>query len=56
MILTPHLGTATLESRTEMARTVAAGIVDAIAGRRPAGVINPEVFGEPAVVPSERLA
>jgi len=56
VILTPHLGTATLESRTEMARTVADTIVDAIAGRRPADVINPEVFGEAAVVPSERLA
>jgi glyoxylate reductase len=56
VILTPHLGTATLQSRTEMARTVATAIVDAIAGRRPAGVINPEVFGEAAAAPSERLA
>jgi glyoxylate reductase len=56
VILTPHLGTATLASRTEMARTVATGILDVIAGRRPADVINPEVFGEPARVRSERLA
>jgi len=47
VILTPHLGTATRESRTEMARLVAAGIIDAIEGRRPAHVANPEVYGEP---------
>jgi phosphoglycerate dehydrogenase-like enzyme len=56
VILTPHLGTATIETRTEMARVVADGIRDAIAGRRPAHVINPEVFGEAARPPSERLA
>jgi glyoxylate reductase len=56
VILTPHLGTATLASRTDMARRVATGILDTIIGRRPADVINPEVFGEPARAPSERLA
>jgi glyoxylate reductase len=44
--LTPHLGTATRESRVEMARTVASGIVDAIEGRRPPNVVNREVYGE----------
>jgi glyoxylate reductase len=56
VILTPHFGTATLESRTEMARLVADTIIDAIAGRRPANLANPEVFGETARAPSERLA
>jgi glyoxylate reductase len=56
VILTPHLGTATHETRIEMARTVAQAILDAIAGRRPENVINPEVYGEAALVASERLA
>ena len=46
VILTPHLGTATRESRIEMARTVASGLIDAIEGRRPPNVINREVYGE----------
>jgi len=48
VILTPHLGTATRESRTEMARIVASGVVAAIEGRRPPYVTNPEVYGETA--------
>lgn len=52
VILTPHIGTATLESRTEMARIVAAGVLDAVEGRRPPNVINPEVYGE---APNPRL-
>ncbi|TMC77681.1 MAG: hypothetical protein E6J09_06930 [Chloroflexi bacterium] len=48
VILTPHLGTATRESRTEMARIVASGVMAAIAGRRPPYVTNPEVYGETA--------
>jgi lactate dehydrogenase-like 2-hydroxyacid dehydrogenase len=46
VILTPHLGTATRESRIEMARTVASGLIDAIEGRRPPNILNPEVYGE----------
>jgi glyoxylate reductase len=46
VILTPHLGTATRETRTEMASLVAAGIVAAIEGRRPSHLANPEVYGE----------
>jgi glyoxylate reductase len=56
VILTPHLGTATRQTRVEMARIVADGILAVIHGRRPEYVINPEVYGEPALVPTERLA
>lgn len=47
VILTPHLGTATRETRVEMTRIVAGGVITAIDGRRPPNVANPEVFGEP---------
>lgn len=55
VILTPHLGTATRESRLEMARTVADGLVAAIDGRRPPNVANPQVYGEPAPPVPERI-
>jgi phosphoglycerate dehydrogenase-like enzyme len=55
VILTPHIGTATVETRTEQARTAAAGIVAAIEGRRPDHVINPEVYGEAAMPRSDRI-
>ena len=55
VILTPHLGTATWESRTEMARLVASGVVAAIEGRRPPYVTNPEVYGETAGTRLDRI-
>jgi glyoxylate reductase len=55
VILTPHLGTATIETRTEMARIVAGGLIAAIEGRRPPNVANPEVLGEPPIRSLDRI-
>jgi glyoxylate reductase len=56
VILTPHLGTATRETRIEMARTVASDLMDMIQGRRPPHVVNPEVFGEAPAQALDRIA
>lgn len=41
--LLPHTGSGTLETRTRMAVMAAQSIVDAIGGKRPEHVVNPEV-------------
>lgn len=45
VILTPHNGGATWDTRGYMLNTVAEGIVALIRGERPATLMNPEVFG-----------
>jgi glyoxylate reductase len=55
VILTPHLGTATVEARREMALTVVANLEAAIAGRRPRDVINPEVYGDASAPALDRI-
>jgi phosphoglycerate dehydrogenase-like enzyme len=45
VILTPHNGGATWETRGFMLNTVAQGIVALIKGERPPTLMNPEVFG-----------
>jgi glyoxylate reductase len=45
VVLAPHLGSATLEARGGMGRLCAEAVVDALAGRRPVHVVNPEVLG-----------
>lgn len=44
VILTPHIGSATWESRREMSRLVATNLVAMIKGERPPNLYNPEVF------------
>jgi glyoxylate reductase len=44
VILTPHIGSATWESRREMARLVAENKVAMVKGERPANVYNPAVY------------
>lgn len=44
VILTPHIGSATWESRKEMARLVAQNMVAMVKGERPANVYNPAVY------------
>lgn len=46
VILAPHNGGATFLSRTQQIMPLALGIKALIAGERPAGLLNPEIYGE----------
>lgn len=43
-VLTPHIGTTTLETRTAMAKMAAQNLIAALEGKRPPNVVNPEVY------------
>lgn len=45
-VLAPHVGSATAETRFRMARLAAENLAALLDGKRPANVVNPEVFGE----------
>lgn len=45
VVLTPHIGANTVETRVKMAQACQARILDALSGRRPANVVNPEIYG-----------
>ena len=51
VILTPHNGGATWDTRGFMLNSVAQGIVALIEGERPASLMNPEVFGDETLYP-----
>jgi len=44
VILLPHLGSATEQTRAKMAESAAGNIVDALQGRRPRNLVNPEAW------------
>lgn len=44
VVLLPHLGSATLETRSKMAEMAAANVLAALEGKRPANLVNPEVL------------
>ena len=44
VLITPHIGGATQETLSRGARQAAAAVAAVLAGRRPAAVVNPEVF------------
>ena len=44
VVLTPHLGSAVVETRDALANAVADNILALIEGRRPPNIYNPEVF------------
>lgn len=44
VVLMPHVGSATVETRTRMARMAAENLLSALRGERPAHVVNPEVW------------
>ena len=46
VILTPHIASATIETRTKMAVMVAQSIIDLSKGRTPDNVVNKEVIGK----------
>jgi glyoxylate reductase len=48
VVLVPHLGSATVETRTAMAMLAAENLVAAVESRRPPSVVNPEVLERPA--------
>jgi glyoxylate reductase len=44
VVFAPHIGSATVETRFRMAKLAAENLADMMEGRRPANLINPEVF------------
>ena len=51
VILAPHNGGATYDSRGHQVMPLAVGIRDLIEGRRPRGLLNPEIYGEATLYP-----
>jgi glyoxylate reductase len=47
VVLAPHIASASVETRTKMAVMAATSLVDALQGRRPANLVNPEVWAQP---------
>lgn len=45
VILAPHLGNATIETREAMARIAADNIIDALRGGQPRNCVNPQIYG-----------
>ena len=45
VVVTPHMGTATRETRLAMAMTGADNLLAALTGQRPPNLVNPEVWG-----------
>jgi glyoxylate reductase len=46
VVVTPHMGTATGETRLAMAMLAAENLLAGLAGQRPPNLVNPEVWGE----------
>ena len=44
VVLTPHIGTNTREARFSMAKDACLRILDALSGKRPPNVVNPEIY------------
>jgi glyoxylate reductase len=44
LTIAPHLGSATLQTRIKMAQLATDGVLDALAGRRPVHLVNPDVW------------
>ncbi|MFX1554582.1 MAG: 2-hydroxyacid dehydrogenase, partial [Promethearchaeota archaeon] len=47
VVLLPHIGSATRDTRVQMAVVAAKNAVTLLRGKRPAHVVNPQVFGSP---------
>ena len=45
VVLTPHLGSASVETRTRMTTMAADNVIALFTGRRPPNILNPEVLG-----------
>lgn len=44
VVLAPHIGSASVETRSAMARLAVDGLIEAFSGRLPANAVNPEVW------------
>ena len=55
VILTPHIGSATIEARETMSLAVVENLRAMIDGDRPPGAVNPEVYGEAPIQQPDRL-
>lgn len=55
VILTPHIGSATVEARDAMTLAVVDNLRAMIVGERPPNVVNPEVYGEEPITKPDRL-
>lgn len=55
VVIVPHLGSATVEVREEMANIVVDNIVALLEGRRPPNIVNPEVLSSLAPRSGERV-
>lgn len=44
VVLTPHIGSASKETRSLMARVAVEGLLAAMSGRPPSNMVNPQVF------------
>jgi glyoxylate reductase len=44
VVLTPHIASATIDSRSRMAKIAAENLIEGLAGRKPPNLLNPEVF------------
>ncbi len=44
VVLAPHIGSASFETRERMAKMAVGNLVDGLEGRRPQNLVNPEVF------------
>jgi glyoxylate reductase len=45
LVLAPHIGSATTETRTAMAQLCADAVIKILSGDRPTNLVNPEVLG-----------
>jgi glyoxylate reductase len=55
VILTPHIGSATVDARTKMALAVVENLRAMVDGERAPNAVNPEVYGEAPIEQPDRL-
>lgn len=46
VVLTPHIGSSTLETRTDMTKACVKHLIDYFSGKRPTHIVNPEAFNK----------
>jgi glyoxylate reductase len=47
VVMAPHIGSATIETRSAMGQLAADNLIDGVEGRRPPCLVNPEAWGAP---------